>query len=418
MKKTIILICISFSLTGCFDKKIEGEYPVIDVVNSAGKYQRVYCSDYFSSIELIPLETKKECLLDVFPYHRIVLNDNFIFMWGKSRLFTFDRSGSFLNQIGERGQGPGEYQYPTNYFFNPDKPAICVEDYQKIIEYDFNGNFISSFKKLMMGNFPLSNFSYAGDGLFITTVRYDGENRYKYCLVNQNGDTVKCFPNHIFYNQVEKFSLTYDRSLPPIRVDDRLYLQDYINDTLYVLANSDLQPTYVFGFGEYSLPKERLETRQSSIKYHNTFSFGVASGSLVGTSKFFFYHIVVPDLFPRPKTKPEYNPILNEYMSGGRMVYGIYDIEQKTNILLDTDQHFQKGIINDLNGGLPFIPRYYAGNGLVADVWSAMDMKDILTEKYFASQEIKDTKAHQELKELLKNLKDDDNPVVVIAKLK
>ena len=405
-------------MTYCSDKKVEGEYPVIDVVNSAGKYQRVYCSDYFSSIELIPLETTKECLLDVFPYPRIVLNDSFILMWGKNRLFAFDHSGNFLNQIGERGQGPGEYQYPTNYFLNPDKPAICVEDYQKIIEYDFNGNFISSFKKLMMGNFPLSNYSYIGDGLFIGCVRYDGENRYKYCLVNQNGDTVKCFPNHIFYNQVEKFSSTYDKSLPPIRVDDRLYLQDYINDTLYVLANSDLQPAYIFGFGKYSFPKESLESFQGYKNYSNTFSFGLAFGSLVGTSKFFFYHIIVPDLFPRPKTKLVYNPILNEYMSGGRMVYGIYDIEQKTNILLDTDQHFQKGIINDLSGGLPFIPRYYAGNDVVVDVWNANDMKEILTEEYFASQEIKDPKAHQELKELLKNLKDDDNPVVVIAKLK
>ena len=60
----------------------------------------------------------------------------------------------------------------------------------------------------------------------------------------------------------------------------------------------------------------------------------------------------------------------------------------------------------------------YLKGAVVADVWNANDMKEILTEKYFASQEIKDPNAHQELKELLKNLKDDDNPVVVIAKLK
>ena len=418
MKRIIIFICISFSLTCCSDKKIEGEYLVIDVVNSAGKYQRVYCSDYFSSIELIPLETREECLLDVVPYPKIVLNDSCIFMRGNNRLFAFNHSGNFLNQIGERGQGPEEYLYLTNYFLNPDKPAVCVESYPKIIEYDFNGNFISSFKRLTVSRNLLRNYSYAGDGLFIATVRYDGKNRYKYCLVSQDGDTVKCFRNHIFYNGKEKFSSSDDGSLEPIRVDDQLYLKDYINDTLYVLANSDLHPAYVFGFGEYSYPKERLETLDGHLNYPNTFRFGVASGSLVGTSKFFFYHIVVPDLFPRPKAKPVYNHILNEYRSGDRAVYGIYNIEQNTNILLDTDQHFQKGIINDLNGGLPFIPRYYVGNGLVADVWSAMDMKDILTEKYFASQEIKDPKAHQELKELLKNLKDDDNPVVVIAKLK
>ena len=40
---------------------------IIDVVGSAEKYQQVYCSDYFSSIELIPLETREDCLLDNFP---------------------------------------------------------------------------------------------------------------------------------------------------------------------------------------------------------------------------------------------------------------------------------------------------------------------------------------------------------------
>lgn len=45
-------------------------------------------------------------------------------------------------------------------------------------------------------------------------------------------------------------------------------------------------------------------------------------------------------------------------------------------------------------------------------------MKEMLTEEYFSTQTIKDKEAHQKLRELLKNLKEDDNPVVVIAKLK
>jgi len=76
------------------------------------------------------------------------------------------------------------------------------------------------------------------------------------------------------------------------------------------------------------------------------------------------------------------------------------------------------GIINDINGGLPFIPRYYAGNGVVVDVWNVENMKEMLTDEYFASQTIKNQESYQNLKSLLKNLKDDDNPVVVVAKLK
>jgi len=100
------------------------------------------------------------------------------------------------------------------------------------------------------------------------------------------------------------------------------------------------------------------------------------------------------------------------------IIHGIYDIARHNNILLDTDHHLQKGIINDIDGGLPIIPRYYTGNNEIVDIWNAYDMLEMLTEEYFSSQKIKDLKSHEKLKELLKTLKEDDNPVVIIAKLK
>jgi hypothetical protein len=73
---------------------------VIDVINAVGKYQKVYCSDIFSSIELIPLETRDECFLSI--NLDIVLNDSIIVVSyiggsfsgmitpGNSRLYAFD----------------------------------------------------------------------------------------------------------------------------------------------------------------------------------------------------------------------------------------------------------------------------------------------------------------------------------------
>ena len=72
----------------------------------------------------------------------------------------------------------------------------------------------------------------------------------------------------------------------------------------------------------------------------------------------------------------------------------------------------------DLNGGLSFIPRYYAGNNIVVDIWNAEEMEEILTEEYFSLQTIKDQQSYQKLRKVLKNLKDDDNPVVVVAQLR
>jgi len=94
-------------------------------------------------------------------------------------------------------------------------------------------------------------------------------------------------------------------------------------------------------------------------------------------------------------------------------------MERRTNTLLDTeDKYLQRGIINDINGGLSFVPKYYAGNGVVVDIWQVEDMKELLTGEYFSTIKIKDKQEHQKLIELLQKLDWEDNPVVVLAKLK
>ena len=420
MRKIVFLIGISFSLANCSDKKPLEKCPRIDVVNNTGKYQRVYCSELFSSIELIPLETRKECLLDAAPTSKVLLTDSFIFMTGDGRLYAFDRSGKFLNPIGEKGRGPGEYQNASaGFFLNYDRQIIYVQEYVKILEYDFNGKFIRSIQLPDVDGGYLTDCAYVEDNLFVGAVHYSGNNKYRYCLFDQNGDTVKCFPNHIFFNRLSDFASSNDRPLDPVRVDNRIYLKDNVNDTIYILANSNLNPAYVFDFGKYSYPKEALENIQNLLYFESrTYGFLSSFGSLVGTPKYFFYQISVPQQFSTPKSNPRYNHLLNQYRSTERSVYGIYNIAQNTNVLLDTDQHFQKGIINDMNGGLPLVPRYYAGNDEIVDYWLADDMKAMLTEEYFATQKIKDPQAHQRLRELLKDLKEDDNPIVVVAKLK
>jgi len=364
---------------------------------------------------LIPLETKTE---SVFNFRNIKIADNVIFIEGRGSLYTFDRSGNFLNPIGRKGQGPGEYTGLYDFFFNTDTPTVFIKDWVKFLEYDFKGNFIRSVgipKSEDYGRF--SKCSHVGDNLFISHISYDGKNRYKCCLFNGNGDIVKCFPNYLFYEMIDRFSDKYQHALSPILVDKRMYLKDLINDTLYILENSNLKPAYVFESGKYKIPLKYLQVFDMQDPAP-TNSFEIIK--IVGTPKYFFYDICIPmGSFSEPKREKKFNSRLNDYVSvGAGDVLGIYDIEKKTNIMLDTDSHLQKGIVNDINGGLPIVPLYYAGDGMIVSVWNADEMKEKLTDEYFASQTIKDQAGHQKLKEILKKLKEDDNQVVVIATLK
>ena len=414
MKKVFLKILLFFCIISCSFGKMQKENPTIDVLNSVDNYNKVYFSDYFSSIELIPLETNENCLLDIIPSPSVILNDSIILFSVTNRLYVFDRTGKFLNQVGERGQGPNEYIFISDFFLNKDNSNIYITDLVKVLEYNVNGTFVSSFMKPVVDSEPLSYCSYIGENIFIGQKNYNGTNECKYYLFNNNGVIVKCFPNYILFNKKDQSLSTIDGSLIPVWVDNQLFLKDFINDTIYTYTNSILQPAYIFDFGKYSIPKDNWNHANSK----DFFIFSPGFGNLVGTPKFFFYKITIPDIFSGPKSKPTYNHLLNVYKSSDRVVYGIYNKEKSLNILLDTDDHLQKGFINDINGGLSFIPRFYAGNDIVIDIWNPTDMKEMLTEAYFKTRTIKDQQAYQKLKDLLKNLKEDDNPVIVVAKLK
>ena len=98
---------------------------------------------------------------------------------------------------------------------------------------------------------------------------------------------------------------------------------------------------------------------------------------------------------------------------------GIYYIASHSVRFLDSDSSVHPyGLINDLDGGLHFWPKYINSENEMITLWQAYDMKEMLTEEYFAAHEIRNPQAHQKLKELVKNLAWDDNPVIVIGKLK
>ena len=421
LKKYIYLFCIVITLLSCSNQKQVGEYPFIDVVSSVKNYKSIYCSDYFSSMELIPLETSDNCVVVGHSRHFgsvILLNNDFIFMEGENCLYAFNIKGEFINSVGKIGHGPAEYIYLNTYYFNKDESTIFVDagDGQRILEYDYNGKYIRSIPIPIVESIQLSHCSYIGNSLFIGQIsNFTGKIKNKFCIFDRNGNTVKCFPNHIFFDRNGDYFTTYDNALMPILVDDRIYIKDYYNDTIYILADYSLKPAFVFDFGKYTFSKEDMEGRTlRSSRYSDTFILKY----LIGTSDYFFYSILVPNSFSKPKAKPFFSPMIKKNISMDHELFGIYNISANTNILLDTDAHLQKGIINDINGGMPFFPRYYAGDGVVVDYWTAEDMKEILTDEYFASQEIKDQIAHKKLREILINLKEDDNPVIVIAKIK
>ena len=423
--RSLIWLLVCILLSGCRQNKMDitDNIAVIEVEQHLGKYQTIPVSEIMYELEYIPLEANDDCLIGEYIYH-VIVTEKYIFVSGTDYCYAFNRNGRFIGKIGSVGQGPGEYFNITGLSTDEKKRSLYLETYRSILEYSFEGDFRQSINKPLNGaEESITRIHYVHDNLFIGhNANRRSNDMYNFCLFNDSGQFVKFFDNH------GKFEwTTYGLSF---KTNQHIYVKAATNDTLYYLNEKDeLIPQFVFNLGKHAYPdylkKEGApSTPFNSLKDVVLIPHPNRSYPLIGTPDHIFFSIEafrqntkipLPKGIARTINLPDGQSAEVEVT----LPLGIYDITNKTTRLLDTNPISRKlGLINDLDGGLSFWPKYSTSDNELVGIWQAYEMKEILTEEYFAAHEIKNPQAHQKLKELLKKLEWDDNPVVVIGKIK
>jgi len=205
------------------------------------------------------------------------------------------------------------------------------------------------------------------------------------------------------------------------------------NDTLFCLNEQyELIPQFVFNLGKCSYSNEKRANNNTLEGMKDVILITHFVIPMVAASKYIFFsadptELTYPVSLPKGRVRKSAFILRQGAVRVGyydpnnpcAIPLGIYDTVDKTTRLLDTDPFSRMaGLINDLDGGLSFWPFYCNSENELIDMYQASKMKEYLTEEYFASREIKNPQAHKKLRELLKTLNDDDNPVVVVSKLK
>ena len=427
------ILLLLFLLSGCRQNNMDetGGIAVIDVVPLLGKYQQIPVSEIISGLEYIPLETSDDCLIG--GMNNIIVTPVHIFVaggagFGQGFCYVFDRNGRFIRQIGRTGQGPGEYTTIMGLSIDKQKESLYLQTIgNRLLEYSFDGILRQSISLKTMSDGRIQEVYALQENLFIGHVPNDtGNELYNFVLFNDSGQVIKSFENHIKFNRVKSISSSFDSSIMPYKVSGNIYVKEFTNDTIYCLnEQKELIPEFVFNLGKYGFPKQLKEEflgANASAMLKDVLIIPSKAEPMVGAPNYIFFSLWGHSVsFPLPKGRVR-NIALPFGQRGDVELstpLGIYDIAAKTTRLLDTDPFSgYSGLINDLDGGLSFWPRSYTDENELVGVWMAEDMKSILTEAYFASREIKNPQAHQKLKELLKNLDWEDNPIIVIAKLK
>lgn len=241
--KNLIYFVTAFALGfGCTRPNTQQSIEVIEMgrVSTTPKQTELSLEELNLRIDVLPLETNDSCLLG-----KITQLEDVDYLWIVSdrQLYQFDKQGSFIKMIGQRGQGPTEYVAVEHIQVDGQKKQIYVLDYlgRKLLTYDYEGYCLRTWP--LPEDYSLNRISLLQGQLYYTS--YTNSVRPDLYAVNLSTGKMDTISIHEREMGQEAFAgITFVYSL-----HGKSHLYHYFNDTIYTIAQHQLTPAYLFKLG-------------------------------------------------------------------------------------------------------------------------------------------------------------------------
>ena len=406
----IVLLVLIFSCKSSI-QPIE----TIEEVDLYGAYQdrfEVPISNVATDIQYIRLETGEDFMLNA--PHLINVKDSLILFIGFQKLYIFCKyTGEFLYEIASYGRGPDEY-FATTDIYDEDEDIFYVNFANKRRDlnnnnifrgYNYSGEVIRTVSKPN----PIGS---KGDLLFIIRfwplndticlgyIDNPEENQSEKIVVfSNNGKCLKFYPNYNIYTGENGFYTIEGHKGMFFNAEDTVRFFELHTDTIFSVSSRTIQPRYHIIMGDLLLPYQLRAAKFS--EYLNYFHIRTMHES----SRFLVFSVGI---------------------YGTRHI-AIYDKIQKKTMVCDTpdDQDFYKfedfygirciGFSNDLDNFIPIGTDkhfYINRNDEFVTAIPALEVR-----RWFDRNPDKAAMLPEHLQSF-RNIKAEDNPVVIVAKLK
>lgn len=256
MKKTMLMAMVLLACLGALAQNKTGKnVPEVDVTQ-AKRFAPLKVSEK-ATVEFIPLETNADFLLDRVAGALINVTENYIVTVNitEGKLFVFSRQGKALHTFCRKGQGPEEFVYPIAVRVDEKSKEIFVLDYQKVQVYSLTGKYKRSLnipENVKIG----SMFNYDDKHL----VCYDNHN------LDRQGEKVTEQPFFLFskkdgkitripltiQNRIgqsmyierdgKKMVVTMNNIAPMVKNGDEVVLSDMGSDVVYLYKKGKVTP--------------------------------------------------------------------------------------------------------------------------------------------------------------------------------
>lgn len=371
MKYLFSFLCLCCVLSVSAQKPV-----VINLAKAISESPKeIMLNELASDIRYVPLETTDDCLMNNEFYIMQYTGEDII----TSGIFHFDKNGKFLNKIGSKGQGPEEYLQGLFAFGDWKNKLLYVQNWNTLTCYGFDGTFVRSVPtpQLNMGAAGLFDENHI---LYSNDIYYaDKANPIQlYMVDSQNGKTVSKWRGHLEENKKYGMILTSRDFM--YNYDNSLFYKPALENVIFkILSPKKRQLVYKF-----DCSGKDIDVSADEVDPKKRFQF-LSVYWAKETAQYLFVNYGMKNI--------------------SRL--GIYDKEKKT---------FTNVTIKDnLAGGYDIHPAWTSDDNHLLMVYYAGGLLQD-KEKRYSTGLLPERK--KELDELLKNIKEDDNPVVILVTLK
>jgi hypothetical protein len=353
------------------------------------KVSSVKLSDLgIEDIQYIPLETKDSCVIpedDIFLPIKIVASDKFYLLDVYKKILKFRDDGTFETKIGTRGRGPDEYTVAHDINTDDKNQNIYLLSrwQKKFFVYSETGAILKTFPVLFSPN----EFRVLENGILCYGSNNQGNINDSYDFIDFNGKIIKTFQNKFPFTIKDGYVIWRENIF--YQYNSRLFKKEVYSDTIFEFENMNFKPHMVIAVGKYLItPKARSEFDGLSLykKY-------ITPMNLLEFGDYVFYEFMYPE------------DELFCFIGSKRTTF---------QVLIDGGN----GIINDLDGGPDILPKTMKDDNTIIALVDAMKLKQHISSDAFINSKPKYPEKKKELEKLAASLKETDNPVLMLVRLK
>lgn len=267
-------------------RKTSKGYDVITVDINLAK--ELDYNDYFVSVSLIPLETNEESLIA--QIDKLYITDKHIVIFDQKamNILLFGINGKFINKIGDKGNGPGEYLFFNDIQLDKNNSMIYAhERFQNCIhKYDLlSGKLV---EKSARSKFFFNSFYKTAEGYWIySCFKTENPGNYNLMLLDEDFENVKktFFPQAGFINTT--FASTF-----MVGENGRLFFIYPSSNIVYELLQEEAIPFVKVDFGDKTMPYEQIIQLENMDEYDKLITgkryLGNISNGKINQNSFFF----------------------------------------------------------------------------------------------------------------------------------